>query len=276
MPYVIKANGEKEEFSEKKLIDSAKRAGVPEEMQREMVNHVKMALFDGISTSDVYNHIKEYLGGRSEPHYLAKYSLKQAIMDLGPTGYPFENYIARILQKEGFVTQLRTLLRGRCVTHEIDVIAEKSDDTHKKMMIEAKFHNKVGIKTEVQVALYTYARFEDIKVNHHFDHALLITNTKTTTDAIAYAQCMGMHVISWEYPHGGSLRELVEKYNLYPITVLLSLSESEKQYLFTQDVILCSDIVENATVLHMLPLSQEKKQQVFEEASEVLQAHPIK
>jgi len=273
MSYVIKANGEKELFSEKKLIQSAQRAGVPEELQREMVNHVKTILFDGIKTEEVYYHIKEFLGAREQKHYLAKYSLKQAIMELGPTGYPFENYIARILAKEGFVTQLRTLLRGRCVTHEIDVIAEKKGDQPKKMMIEAKFHNKLGIKTDIQVAMYTHARFEDIKVNHHFDHVVLITNTKTTTDAIAYAQCTGMHVIGWEYPIGGSLRELVTKYMLYPITVLSSLSESEKQLLLQQDVILCHDIVADANVLHTLPLSSDRKQKVYEEASAVVKEY---
>ena len=46
-------------------------------------------------------------------------------MDLGPTGYPFEDYVAEILKTEGYQTQVRQVLEGNCVSHEIDVIAQK-------------------------------------------------------------------------------------------------------------------------------------------------------
>src|SRR5205085_12654308 len=105
---------------------------------------------------------------------------------LGPTGYPFEDFIARILQSFGYSTKVRQFLMGKCVSHEIDIVAEKSG---KSCMIEAKFHNNPGIRSEIHVALYTQARFQDVKLRNTLDSAWLVTNTKTTVDANTYALC---------------------------------------------------------------------------------------
>ena len=50
-------------------------------------------------------------------------------MKLGPTGYPFEDFIAKLLQADGYETKVRQILKGECITHEIDVIAEKNNKT---------------------------------------------------------------------------------------------------------------------------------------------------
>src|SRR5207245_2048481 len=136
---------------------------------------------------------------------------------LGPTGYPFEDYIAKIFQRQGYTTLIRQILPGNCVSHEIDVIAEKNTVIPTKIMIEAKFHNQVGMRTNVHVPLYTKSRFEDIKIKHNFSEVWLVTNTKATVDAIAYASCVGMKIMTWSYPEGESLRDLVEKFHMFPI-----------------------------------------------------------
>lgn len=267
MVTVIKANGEKEPFSEEKLLTSAKRAGVPQELQPELVNSVRGQLHENIPTSEIYHHILEYLGKASIMHVRAKYSLKQAIMDLGPTGYPFEDYVSRVLEAQGYATTVRNIISGKCITHEIDVIAQKNvEDTHKRIMVEAKYHNHLGVKTDIHVAMYTYARFLDTKDKNGFDDVLLITNTKATTDAVTYAQCMGMEITSWSYPEGGSLRELVEKYGLHPITTLTSISIEQKQELLRRGIVLCKDICKNEDVLMLLRISPEQKKHVYEEA----------
>ena len=81
-------------------------------------------------------------------------------MQLGPSGHPFEEYIGDILTAKGYDTKVSQILRGACITHEVDVIA-RTDSRH--IMIECKFHNAPGTKSDVQTALYTHARFMDIR-----------------------------------------------------------------------------------------------------------------
>ena len=258
---VVKATGEKEPFSEDKLKVSIQRAGIPKSLQAQVITHVKEKLYENIPTSEVYHHITEFLEQTSSPNR-AKYSLKQAIMDLGPTGYPFEDFVAEILKKEGYTTQLRSVLSGRCVSHEIDVIAQKEN---KRVMIEAKFHNASGTRTDVHVALYTKARFDDIKEKYGLTEGWIVTNTKVTSDALAYALCENVKIISWSYPENESLRDLVEKYRLHPITVLTSLSQSQKQQLLENHTVLCKEITQNPTILDLLGIPQDKKKEVLTE-----------
>lgn len=258
---VIKATGDRQEFSEEKLLDSIKRAGIPSNLQREVITHVKSKLYEDIPTSEVYKHITEFLG--KEPHLKSKYSLKQAIMDLGPTGYPFEDYVSEILKAKGYITEVRSILTGKCVNHEIDVIAQKNSE---KLMVEAKFHNAPGIHTDVHVSLYTKARFDDLKDKYKFDRPWIFTNTKITSDALSYALCANMGVVSWSYPQNESLRDLIEKYKLYPITIISSLSQSQKQTLLENHIILVRDICKNKANLDLLGLHIDKKDQIHKEA----------
>lgn len=258
---VKKADGSLEPFSEEKVIASIKRAGIPDNMHEKVLQHVTAKIYDGIPTSEVFHHIIEFLD-TSLPFAKSKYTLKQAIMDLGPTGYPFEDYIAQLLQREKFNTVTRSFITGTCVTHEVDVVASK--DNH-KVMTEVKFHNSNGIKTDIQVVLYTKARFEDIAEKHGFTQSMVVTNTKATTDAITYAHCVGMQIMTWSYPEGSSLRELVEKYHLYPITSLTTLSTSQKQTLLENSVVLCQQLCADHSLIGMLHLSPEKEKQAMDE-----------
>src|SRR5436190_11039753 len=163
---ILKANGEREEFSETKVLHSIHRAGIPEALVPQVLKHIKRKLYENIPSSEIYHHITEFLETSPQPFTKSRYSLKQAIMSLGPTGYPFEDYIAKIFQRQGYTTLIRQILPGNCVSHEIDVIAEKNTVIPTKIMIEAKFHNQVGMRTNVHVPLYTKSRFEDIKIKH--------------------------------------------------------------------------------------------------------------
>ena len=110
-------------------------------------------------------------------------------MGLGPTGFPFEKYIAEILKEYGYATKVGEVVKGYCVSHEVDVIAQKGKEC---FMIECKYHNKRGRRLDVKVAMYIYARFLDIKRaqekikehKKHFHQAWLVTNTKCTREAI--------------------------------------------------------------------------------------------
>ena len=262
MVNVIKALGQKEPFSEIKVRNSIRRAGIPQEIQEEVLRHVKTKIYENIHTSEIYKHIIEFLEVSPQPFNKTKYRLKQAIMDLGPTGYPFEDYVAEILKTKGYQTQVRQILEGKCVSHEIDIIAEKDGQ---KILIEAKFHNSPGTRSDVHVSLYTKARFDDLKDNYNLNQVWIVTNTKVTTDGIKYALCNGMKVIGWNYPETESLRDLVEKANLYPITVLQSLSQSQKQSLLDQRIVLCKTITQNKNLIEALEIPDEQKKKLEEE-----------
>lgn len=264
---ITKATGEIEAFSEDKLRASINRAGIPIDLQNAVVAHIKEKLYKNIPTSEIYQHIVEFLEVKN-PYAKTKYRLKQSIMELGPTGYPFEDFIARLLKSKGYTTEVRQILSGKCITHEVDVVATKGSQ---KIVVEAKYHNMPGTKTNIHVALYTKARFNDLLERNNLNEAWLVTNTKVTTDAITYALCMGMKIISWNYPEGESLRDMVEQSGLIPITALSSLSQYHKQKLVAEGMVISKDLCEG-TALESLNLSDVQKKNLLSEIEFVCKA----
>ncbi len=271
MVNVVKATGEKEPFSEEKVRGSIRRAGIPEGLENQVLEHVKSKLFENITTAEIYKHIVEFLEQSSQPQRASRYSLKQAIMELGPTGYPFEDYVSEILKTQGYETKVRQILAGKCVTHEIDVIAEKDG---RRIMVEAKFHNGAGIKSDVHVALYTKARFDDLSSRYGFSEAWIVTNTKVTEDALQYALCNGIKVVGWNYPAIGSLRDLVEKSKLYPITAIRSLTQSQKQMLLLHGIVLCKNICFSPGQIKILGLNPDQEETVLSEMNFLCNENP--
>lgn len=266
---VIKATGQKEPFSETKLRLSIKRAGVPQELHDLAVNHIKNNLYENIKTEVIYDHIMEYLGKSRFPHAGSRYSLKKAIMELGPTGFPFEKFMAAILRQHGFDVITDTIIPGLCVAHEVDIIAQK--DTA-KIMVECKFHNNIGNRTDIKVALYVMARYQDLTAGMlnransiKFNEVWLVTNTKCSQEAILYAKCMGMKIISWGYPEKGNLQELIETEKLHPITCLTSISPSQKKILLDNNIVLAKDILTKEMFLEILNLSGDQKNNLLSE-----------
>lgn len=237
---VVKRNGDREPFSEEKVLRSMRRVGVPEELQKEALNHIKEKGVNGeMTTDEIFHHILEFLEPRDRKSSL-RFNLRQALFDLGPTGYPFEQYLTRIFKDQGYEVQTGIQMRGDCVNHEIDLLLIKDNS---RQIVEAKFHNSPATKSDIQTALYTYARFLDVKDKNDIDNVWLITNTKLSQDAIAYTQCKGIPAIAWNYPGEGNLQDLVEKPHMYPITILNAFSEAEKKRLVEKNIVLCSDLL---------------------------------
>ena len=237
---VVKKSGDKEAYDEEKVRRTMNRVGVPDNLKPEILAHIKEKFQNGeMSTDDLFHHVMEYLEPRDRKSSL-RLNLRQAIFELGPTGFPFEQYLAQIFRTMGYTVTTDVIMNGDCVKHEIDLVLEK--DGHKEI-VEVKFHNHHVVKTDVQVALYTYARFLDVKEKNNVENVWLVTNTKLTTEAIAYANCKGMPVIAWNYPEKGNLQDLVEDPQMYPITLLSSLSEQEKRRLIEKDIVFCRDLL---------------------------------
>lgn len=200
---IQKASGKLEEFSPAKLKNSLLRSGASPELTNKIVKHLEKELFEGISTEQIYSHAFKILK-KTRSLAAPNYNLKRAVMNLGPTGFPFEQLLARVLTRLGCQVQTNQVVAGQCLSHEIDVTAIFHNQTY---LIEAKYHNRPGRKEEVKTALYLYARFLDLK--EKFDQAWLITNTKVTSEVKKYAQCVGLKVTSWDYPEDQSLRKLI-------------------------------------------------------------------
>jgi hypothetical protein len=269
---VIKASGQREPFSEKKVRRSIRRARIPKKLENEVVRHIYEIIYDGIPTHEIYQHISEFLGKSSISYIKGIYGLKQAIMQLGPSGFPFEKFVAKVLKHHGYETQVNVLVPGQCVEHEIDVVARKDN---RQYMIECKFHNAPGARSDVKVALYIQARFEDIQKNQKnkedktkiFHQPWLITNTKFTTEAIEYGNCIGIKIIGWSHPESGDLQYLIESIGLHPVTCLSTLTNDQIKLLLNKGVVLLKQLASNQESLHELGLEREKEDQVLKEAS---------
>lgn len=214
---IRKASGELEDFKAEKLRRSLQRSGASPALRERILKHVKSELYEGMTTQEIYTHALGLLKKtRSAAAY--RYHLKQAVMNLGPSGYPFEDLVAAVLSSDGYQTKVRQLVPGKCLKHEVDIIAQKKGEGY---LVETKFHNKPGIKEDIQTALYVYARFLDIKEAHEtlpftqdgavFHQAWLVTNTKVTAAVKTYGECVGLRVVSWDYPENFCLRRLLEK-----------------------------------------------------------------
>ena len=77
-----------------------------------------------------------------------------------------------------------------------------------------------------------------------------------------------MRVISWNYPEGESLRDLIESSGLHPITALDSLTGTQKQTLIQNNLVLCKEVARNRN-LENLGLPKDKIDEVVSEAMAV-------
>ncbi len=266
MVYVIKASGEKEEFDENKIFNTVVRAGASKKLAEKISNNVKKKIYDGITTKKILKITLNLL--KEKPEIASRYDLKRAIMSLGPSGFPFEKFFAKILGNYGFKTEIGKIISGKNISHEIDIIAKKKFT----YMIECKYHNQLGIHTNVKVALYTYARFLDLKNSKYkFDYPWLSTNTKCTLDAINYAKSVSMKITTWNYPKNNSLQKLIERKKLYPITILKSIRGNMKERLSYIGITIAKDILEyNFEELSLKTgFSDRVLNQIIKEAKEV-------
>ena len=266
---ITKADGSREEFNPKKLAYSLRKAGATKEEIAEIVAKIESELTDGMSTEEIYRNAFEYLRNTDVPA-VARYSLRRALFGLGPTGFPFEEFLAKLFQSEGYKTSTGLALNGKCVAHEIDLAAYKDDDS---FVAEAKFHARPGIKSDLQVVMYSYARLLDLKEQKicaedicGIKNFMVVTNTKFTTTARDYAGCVGIELLSWSYPQKNNLYDRIQASGLYPITVLQGLSGKQKEELLKRKVIVCGDLLKNPQILRHLHIGQKRTESVLAEA----------
>jgi len=262
---IIKANGEREVFDKSKLEYSLAKSGASKKTIDLIVDHIAVELRDGMSTSQIYTHAF-FLLNKMEKPVAARYSLRHALMALGPTGFPFEDFVGEIFKSKGYTVQTGVLVEGHCVVHEVDVVAYNE---HKLIMSEVKFHNELGLRSDLKVALYVKARFDDLKEKEFnygkkrtLDEGWLITNTKFTNTAIEYGMCNGIHMIGWNFPKKGNLQDMIEDAGVHPITCLSTLNSGTIKMLLERGIVLCKALNDQTEVLRELGLSSEEIDEV--------------
>jgi len=109
------------------------------------------------------------------------------------------------------------------------------------------------------------AWLKDKNHTQKFHEAWLVTNTKLTTDAIRYAECVGMKPIGWSYPAQEGLEILIDQSGLHPVTCLTTLSVGIKQQLLNRNIVLCKEMSQNKNVLQTLGLDATQITQVEKE-----------
>lgn len=152
---VTKNSEERELYSEEKLKASLHSCGATHRQIDIIINQINTNIYNGITTNDIYKKAFSILK-KFDRSFASRYSLKRALFELGPTGYPFERLIGALLKEKGYQTKVGLVLQGTCVAHEIDVLAEKDGNVY---AIECKFHSDSKTTSNVQVPLYINSRF---------------------------------------------------------------------------------------------------------------------
>ncbi|MDH3312353.1 MAG: restriction endonuclease [Nitrosopumilus sp.] len=254
--FIYKADGRRVKFNENKILSTCMRAGASKQTAKRILKKVKSEVYRDMTSNDIY---KKVLCAISEEKGLKalhqRYQLKDAIMRMGPAGFAFENYVASILKYYDYqVAGIRSKIHGECATHEIDLIGNKDD---RKFLIECKYHSVRGAYTGLKESLYTHARYLDMQPK--FSGEIIFCNTQVSNHAKKYAKCIGQQIFSWRYPASNSLEKIIEKSNLYPITIL-NLSQNELRIFSESNMMIAKDLLryDPAKIARMTGISKNR------------------
>ena len=274
---IVKHSGDSVPFDVEKLINSLRRAKANEALIQQIVTKIQFDIYEGITTKKIYQMAFKMLKGKSRVS-ASKYKLKKALMELGPSGFPFEKLVGKIMAHEGFETKVGVIVQGNCVQHEVDVIALK-DNNH--YMIECKYHSDQGRFCNVKIPLYIHSRFLDVEKQWErqkgheakLHKGGVYTNTRFTTDAIQYGKCVGLLLTSWDYPIGSGLKDRIDKLGLHPLTALTTLTKAEKTKLLDTGIVLCKELHETPKILEQVGVPKSRHKKVLEDSRELCGIH---
>lgn len=269
---IKKSSGELVPFSTEKLERSLFRSGASPDVIKKITFAILQLPTEHLTTKDVYKHAFKLLR-KSSFQLAARYKLQKAILELGPSGYPFEEYVAHLFSFQGLETNVGVVMNGKRITHEVDVWAKNHEV---QFIVECKHHSSQNYKSDIKVALYVHARFNDV-VSQLRKQQLpdlqykcwIVTNTRFTADAISYAAGENIELMAWNFPSKGSLRERIDISGLYPITCLCSLTKSEKQHLLDQKIVLCKELLDKPA--HLNFIRSNKKHKVINECRSLVE-----
>lgn len=268
MAHIVKSDGSVEVFNGEKLESSLRRSGAGTNTAARIRETIERSIGGSGSSQEIYR--RAFMMLRQETRTVAsRYYLRRALLELGPSGHPFEDFVAQMFEKEGWNVEWRKEIQGRCVTHEVDVYATRNGEF---LGAELKYHNDPAYKTDIKTALYVKARFEDIwqcdptKQKCPVTHGMLITNTKFTSQATQYAECCGLELLGWSYPIRGNLFDRIVASGIYPVTTLTSLKKTEKRLLLEENIATTEQMLAHRDVLRTLSITPERIGTIVAEA----------
>ncbi len=270
---IKKATGAIEDFDKGKLLNSLIRAGADAEQAEEVVKEVIRQIKPLTSTKKIYRLAHRYLKQLNRASFM-RYSLKEALLRLGPSGYPFEKYVGKLFMNNGYEVKVGIILEGKCVSHEVDVFAQNKEEI---ILAECKYRNNAEGAHDVKTALYVHARHQDLRngIKKQYPdkqiNGWLVTNTRFTEDAMQFAECSGIKLVSWRYPRENSLEKMIEADRLYPVTVISGLNSLHIHKLIENDILLIKDLVNRdaASISKLLSITDKKALKLMHQAQEL-------
>lgn len=265
---ILKSTGKVEYFSAKKLQKSIERTGLKPKECREIAKEISTRIKPGTSTRDIYKTAIKLVQQKSQTAAVY-YSLKKALLDLGPTGYEFEHYVAKYFEALGYKTFVGITLQGEHVRHEVDVVASKSNY---QIYTECKFHNNAR-KNDIKTVLYVKARWDDLKKGpdgKYLRGYYVASNTAFTTDALEYAKGVGLNLLGVNAPEEESFLDKIRLYKLYPITSLRRLKRSLVAQLLSKKIIMCIDLLKERSLLLKLGMTAPEVDLLFVDINKII------
>jgi len=102
---VAKASGITEPFSILKLRKSLAKAKANPESIDVIIEMLLLKLYQGISIKKIYSEAFHTLRSHSK-HCSARYDLKKGMMELGASGYLFDQYTGGLFKHQGFAVEI--------------------------------------------------------------------------------------------------------------------------------------------------------------------------
>ena len=261
---IVKADGTVERFDPEKLMLSLKRSGAGSHTAERIAETITSSVGFEVSSSEIYTKAFAMLRREARPA-AARYALRRALLEFGPSGHPFEDFVAELFIAEGWQVERRKIIKGKCVEHETDMYATRNGPNGvETIAAELKYHNDAFYKTDLKTALYVKARFDDIwncdpkTQSCPIDRGMLITNTKFTSQAVAYAMCSGVELLGWSFPETATLYDRIVAAGIYPVSTLTSLKHSEKKLLINKGIVTSAMIPGNRDALRAAGIPAER------------------
>jgi hypothetical protein len=158
------------------------------------------------------------------------------------------------LTASGYDVEGNKVLRGKCVESEIDGVVRMHSQT---FMLEVKHHRAPHTKTGLDIPRQVWATYVDLTEGfplgyHDFDFtgALVVCNTKFSTQGEQYARCRGLRLLSWKNPPDRGVEALIEEARFYPVTVVREVDRRTEAALGDAGILLLTQLV--AADLHAL------------------------
>jgi len=275
---IVKSNGDKEILKPGKIINALKRSGASDDLAESITKKIETTAWSGITTREIY-HIAKQLLRKTSPALAARYSLRDAIFRLGPAGFEFEKYMMLLFRTYGYKTELPEILEGKCITHEVDILARKDSKT---IIMECKLRHSTNIYIGIKDTMSTWARFMDLKDGAKLgrcpkiDEVWLVTNSRFSYDSQKYGACKKMGMLSWNTPAERPLPQWIDQKKLYPVTVLHSVKNYHLKVFSNIDLLLLKDVVKYSQkeLSRMTGFSPQQINPIINEAREVLDFNP--